>query len=51
MCGNAEPALALDIIRLALKPASCCVQSIPRGLAEPAIASASPPADPQSRIK
>lgn len=34
MCGKAEPKLALEVIRLALEPASCSVQTISRGLSE-----------------
>lgn len=34
MCGKAEPELALEVIRLALEPASCKVQTISRGLSE-----------------
>jgi S-adenosylmethionine decarboxylase len=33
MCGQAEPQRALAVIRLALQPASCTVQTITRGQA------------------
>jgi S-adenosylmethionine decarboxylase len=35
MCGAAQPKLALDVIELALKPASSIVQTIARGGAVP----------------
>lgn len=31
MCGTAQPQRALDVIELALQPASCAVQTIARG--------------------
>jgi S-adenosylmethionine decarboxylase len=32
MCGQAQPQLALEVIKLALRPASCEVQTVKRGL-------------------
>lgn len=34
MCGDANPQRALDVIQLALAPASCVVQTVQRGCAE-----------------
>lgn len=31
MCGNAQPERALDVIRLAMEPTSCALQTITRG--------------------